>query len=112
MDVLEAIEARKSIRAFKPDPVPQETVHKILEISQRSPSGTNTQPWHVYVCAGDIKQAITDDVLKLAIVVAASACCVNAFETLLAEAAGNANEVQVMVFGKLRVMWRITNKNN
>ncbi|MGI9371183.1 MAG: nitroreductase [Hyphomicrobiales bacterium] len=67
MDVLEAIETRKSIRAFKPDPVPQETVHKILEISQRSPSGTNTQPWHVYVCTGDIKQAITDDVLKLAL---------------------------------------------
>ena len=66
MDVLEAIEARKSIRAFKPDPVPQETVHKILEISQRSPSGTNTQPWHVYVCTGAVKQALSDDVLAMA----------------------------------------------
>ncbi len=66
MDVLDAIQSRKSIRAFKPDPVPREIVHKLLDISQRSPSGTNTQPWHVYVCAGDVKQAITDDVLALA----------------------------------------------
>lgn len=66
MDVLEAISDRKSIRAFRPDPLSKETVAKVLEAAQRSPSGTNTQPWHVYVCAGDVKQAITDDVLELA----------------------------------------------
>jgi nitroreductase len=65
MEVLDAIQSRKSIRAFKPDPVPKETIDKILEISQRSPSGTNTQPWHVYVCTGAVKQAISDDVLEL-----------------------------------------------
>ena len=65
MDVLEAIRTRKSIRAFKPDPVPRQTVDSILEIAQRAPSGTNTQPWHIYVCAGDVKQSITDDVLEL-----------------------------------------------
>lgn len=63
MDVLDAITGRKSIRAFKPDPVPRETIQRILEVSQRAPSGTNTQPWHVYVCTGDVKQAMTDDVL-------------------------------------------------
>ena len=66
MDVLEAIAARKSIRAFKPDPVPEKTIKRILKIAQRAPSGTNTQPWHIYVCAGDVKQAITEDVLALA----------------------------------------------
>lgn len=66
MDVLEAIQSRKSIRAFKQDPVPKETVEKILEISQRAPSGTNTQPWHVYACTGAVKQAITDDVINMA----------------------------------------------
>ena len=65
MNVLEAIENRKSIRAFRPDPVPKDTVEKILEIAQRAPSGTNTQPWHVYACTGAVKQAITDDVLAL-----------------------------------------------
>ena len=38
MNVLDAIQNRTSIRAFKPDPVPMETIQKILEISQRSPS--------------------------------------------------------------------------
>lgn len=65
MNVLDAIASRKSIRAFRPDPVPKETVEKILEIAQRAPSGTNTQPWHVYACTGTVKQAITDDVLAL-----------------------------------------------
>lgn len=66
MDVLDAIRERKSIRAFKPDPVPLEAVRRILEIAQRAPSGTNTQPWHAYVCAGAVKQAISNDVLELA----------------------------------------------
>ena len=66
MDVLDAIQQRRSIRAFKPDPVPKETIEKILEIAQRAPSGTNTQPWHVYVCTGAVRQAITNDVLELA----------------------------------------------
>ena len=65
MDVLDAIGSRKSIRAFTADPVPRETIERILEIAQRSPSGTNTQPWHTYVCTGRVKQAITDDVLEL-----------------------------------------------
>lgn len=34
MDVLEAIQARKSVRAFKPDPVPVETIAKLLDIAQ------------------------------------------------------------------------------
>lgn len=63
MDVLEAITSRKSIRAFTDQPVPRETLEKILEISQRSPSGTNTQPWHVYVCTGKVKDAIAAEVL-------------------------------------------------
>jgi nitroreductase len=66
MNVLDAIQQRKSIRAFRPDPVEKETIDKILQIAQRAPSGTNTQPWYVYVCRGAVKQAITDDVLALA----------------------------------------------
>jgi nitroreductase len=65
MNVLHAIQSRHSIRAFKADPVPKETIEKILEIAQRAPSGTNTQPWHVYVCTGAVKDAISRDVLEL-----------------------------------------------
>ena len=66
MHVLEAIESRKSIRAFTDQPVSRETVEQLLEISQRAPSGTNTQPWHVYACTGAVQQAISDDVLAMA----------------------------------------------
>lgn len=66
MDILEAISTRKSIRAFTDRPVPQETVREILRTAQRSPSGTNTQPWHVHVCAGAVKDAISRDVRELA----------------------------------------------
>jgi len=66
MNVLQAIESRKSIRAFTDQQVSLNVVEKIIKISQRAPSGTNTQPWHVHVCTGTVRQAITDDVLALA----------------------------------------------
>ena len=66
MDVLEAIATRKSIRAFTDQSVSLDVVKDIIEISQRAPSGTNTQPWHVHICTGEIRQAITDNVLALA----------------------------------------------
>lgn len=66
MHVLEAIESRKSIRAFTDQEVSKETVEEILKISQRAPSGTNTQPWHVYACAGAVRDSLTNEVLALA----------------------------------------------
>jgi nitroreductase len=63
MDVFEAIETRRSICAFTDQPVSQEAAEKLLQISQRAPNGTNTQPWYVHACAGAVRQAITDDVL-------------------------------------------------
>lgn len=56
--VEEAIVSRHSIRAFKPDPVAPDLVRHILEIASRSPSGTNTQPWHVHVCTGNTRDAL------------------------------------------------------
>ncbi len=61
MDVLEAIRARRSIRGYRPHPVPKEILKEILEIAIRSPSGVNVQPWEFTVIAGhlldEIKQA-------------------------------------------------------
>ena len=58
MDVIEAINSRKSIRAFTDQPVSREIIEELLTVSQRSPSGTNTQPWHVHVCTGEVRQAL------------------------------------------------------
>ena len=47
-----AIQSRFSARAFLPQPVPRETIEQILEVARRAASGTNTQPWKVYVLQG------------------------------------------------------------
>jgi len=54
----EALLSRRSIRAFKADPVSRELVEKILAQASRAPSGTNVQPWKVYAVAGSTKDAL------------------------------------------------------
>ena len=58
MDLIEAIKSRKSIRGYKPDPVPKEVLAEILEAAIRAPSGMNTQPWEFTVVAGDVIKKI------------------------------------------------------
>jgi nitroreductase len=48
-----AIASRRAIRAFLPTPVPRASIERILAIASRAPSGTNTQPWKVYVLTGE-----------------------------------------------------------
>jgi nitroreductase len=52
MDVIGAILTRYSVRDFSSQPVPKETVMKILEVATHSPSGINGQPWEVFVASG------------------------------------------------------------
>ena len=47
-----AITSRRSLRSFLPTPVPRATIEAILAVASRAPSGTNTQPWRVYVLTG------------------------------------------------------------
>ncbi|NKI92672.1 nitroreductase [Rhizobacter sp. SG703] len=57
-----AITSRRSLRAFLPTPVPRETIEDILRVASRAPSGTNTQPWKVYVLTGEPLQALARDI--------------------------------------------------
>lgn len=66
MEILEGIKTRRSIRAFKPDPIPREVLNKILEAVSNSPSYTNTQPWEVVVVSGKKKDELGQKLLKLA----------------------------------------------
>ena len=52
ISVSEAVENRKSIRAFIDKPVNDEIIIRILEKSGRSPSGGNLQPWKIYILNG------------------------------------------------------------
>ena len=54
MNMLEAINSRKSIRGYKPDPVPKEILEEIIDIATRSPSAMNTQPWEITVVTGKV----------------------------------------------------------
>ncbi|NIJ40545.1 nitroreductase [Parvibaculum indicum] len=63
MHIDDTIRSRKSVRAFKPDPVPRELMEEILELASRAPSGTNIQPWKVHVVAGDVRDRLVAEVM-------------------------------------------------
>ncbi len=49
----EVVLGRRSIRGFKPDPVPMELLKEILTLAMRAPSSMNTQPWNFTVVTGE-----------------------------------------------------------
>ena len=49
----DVILGRRSIRGYKPDPVPQALIAEVLALAMRAPSSMNTQPWHFYVITGE-----------------------------------------------------------
>ncbi|WP_394757380.1 nitroreductase [Rhodoferax sp.] len=57
-----AITSRMSVRAFTSAPVLRQTLTDLLQVASRAPSGTNTQPWKVYVLQGDSRAALVDKV--------------------------------------------------
>lgn len=59
----DALRARKSVRAFKADPVPRDMVEAILADAARAPSGTNIQPWKVHVVMGAARDRLVAEVL-------------------------------------------------
>lgn len=56
----EAIRSRLSVRAFLPQAVAREDIQAILEVASRAPSGTNCQPWKVYVLQGANRDALVE----------------------------------------------------
>ncbi|MBC3927625.1 nitroreductase [Undibacterium sp. CY21W] len=57
------ITERRSVRAFLPDLVASEDIQRILEVASRAPSGSNTQPWKVYVLTGDSLAQLSEKIL-------------------------------------------------
>jgi len=56
LDVFEAVQKRKSVRAYASTPVPAETLKKILEAARLAPSAGNTQPWHFILVMDENKR--------------------------------------------------------
>ncbi len=49
MEVYEALRTRRTVRQFKPDPVPDEALNKVLQAARWAPSSRNEQPWRLVV---------------------------------------------------------------
>lgn len=58
MNVSEALQTRRSCRAFKPDPVDRGTLLAILNDALHAPSWANTQPWEIFVAGGQVLKEI------------------------------------------------------
>lgn len=59
-----AIASRRSVRAFLDTPVEPHILKEILQVSSRAPSGTNTQPWQVYVLTGGAKERLSAEIVE------------------------------------------------
>jgi nitroreductase len=53
MEIFQTVMTRRSIRRFKPDPVPEALLREILSAACWSPSWGNTQPWEIFIVAGE-----------------------------------------------------------
>ena len=61
MDILELIKTRRSIRKYKPGPVSEEEINKILEAGRWAPSADNSQPWRFIVLRSqEVRKKLAD----------------------------------------------------
>ncbi|MBK6286790.1 MAG: nitroreductase family protein [Gammaproteobacteria bacterium] len=52
LDFDAAVRARRSVRAFRPEPVARELLEHVFELANHAPSNCNTQPWHTVIASG------------------------------------------------------------
>jgi len=64
MDLLKVIKERKSIRAFKPDPIPKGKIEEILRLTIHAPSAINLQPWEFIIVTGEEKERLGRRLIK------------------------------------------------
>jgi len=64
MDLLKVINDRKSIRAFKSDPIPREKIEEILSLTIHAPSAINLQPWEFIILTGEEKERLGRRLIK------------------------------------------------
>lgn len=63
--VLDAvIQSRKSVRAFRADPVPKRLLMEVVETARAAPSNFNSQPWRVYLLTGKAKDALGEAITR------------------------------------------------
>lgn len=64
MNVSEAVQARRTIRAFKKEPVPEEVIREVLELARHAPSNSNTQPWRIDIVSGAARERLQSAIFE------------------------------------------------
>jgi nitroreductase len=65
MDAIDCIRTRRSIRAFRQEPVPKETLMEVIDAARWSPSYKNSQPWGIMILSGAAKEALSKHMVEL-----------------------------------------------
>jgi nitroreductase len=60
MDAIDAIQRRTSVRRYRPEPVPRETIELLLDCAVRAPNHKLTEPWRFVVLTGDAKARLAE----------------------------------------------------
>ena len=63
MNVTEAVQKRRTVRQFLPDPVPEPVIREIVDIARQAPSNSNTQPWHISVVSGAARDRLQQNIM-------------------------------------------------
>jgi len=63
----QVVRARRSVRGFTDERVPESTLQQIFETASWAPSGTNVQPWQVYVASGEVRDRFREAFLERAL---------------------------------------------
>jgi len=64
MELMKAIQERKSIRAFKSNPISKEKIEELLKLAIKAPSAINLQPWEFVVVAGEERERLSRRLIK------------------------------------------------
>lgn len=64
VSLIDTVYNRHSVRGFLDKEVPQDTLNRIFEIAQQSPSNCNVQPWNVYVASGALKDRLSKQMVE------------------------------------------------
>ena len=64
MDVSLAMRTQRTIRAFKPDQVPEKIIRGVIDLAKLAPSNSNSQPWNIAVVSGEAKDQIKAAILE------------------------------------------------
>jgi nitroreductase len=60
---IDLVEKRRSIRRYRPDPVPREMIEACVEAARHAPSASNTQGWRFFIVEGDMKDRLVKEAL-------------------------------------------------